>query len=186
MQLLRSWPGGPLEALTSAKEAVDAVRRFIAIYSRPDLTWDDLPFLRQRTRLPIILKGILYPDDARQALDAGVDGIIVSNHGGRQVNGAVSSMEARPGIVDAVDGRVPILFDCGIRTGADIIKAIALGARAVLIGRPYVYALALAGEAGVREVIRNFATDLDLTLGLAGRRSLSELDRPVLIRSTEP
>ena len=180
LQLLRHWPGGPLRGLASAQEAVQAVRRFIAIYSRPDLTWDDLIFLRERTRLPILLKGIVHPDDARRALATGMDGIIVSNHGGRQVDGAVAALDALPAVVAAVEGRVPVLFDSGIRTGADVIKALSLGARAVLLGRPYAYGLALAGEDGVREVLRNLAADLDLTLGLAGRRCMAELDPSVL------
>ncbi len=179
IELLRAWPERPLRAILSG-QALAAVRRFIAIYSRPDLTWDDLPFLRERTRLPILLKGIVHADDARRALDAGVDGIIVSNHGGRQVDGAIGALDALPAVADAVGSRLPVLFDSGIRTGADIIKALALGARAVLIGRPYIYGLTLAGERGVRDVIENLAADLDLTLALCGRRSLRELDRSVL------
>ena len=105
------------------------------IFSRPSLSWDDLPFLRERTKLPILLKGILHPDDARRALDAGIDGIVVSNHGGRQVDGAIATLDALPGVVEAVDGRVPVLLDSGVRGGADAFKALALGATAVLIGR---------------------------------------------------
>ncbi len=172
--------GGPARALSSG-EALAAVRRFLAIYSRPDLTWDDLPFLRERTRLPILLKGIIHPDDASRAVQAGMDGVIVSNHGGRQVDGAVAALDALPGVVDAVAGRIPVLFDSGVRTGADIFKALSLGARAVLIGRPYIWGLALAGEQGVAAVIANLAAELDLTLGLAGRRSLRELDRTAVI-----
>ena len=173
LELLRSFPA---RAVLSG-EALAAVRRFIAIYSRPDLTWEDLPFLRERTRLPILLKGIVHPGDAARAVEAGVDGLIVSNHGGRQVDGAVAALHALPGVADAVAGRIPVLFDSGVRTGADIFKALCLGAKAVLIGRPYVYGLALAGERGVGDVIANLAAELDLTLGLAGRRSLGELDR---------
>ena len=131
--------------------AIAAVRTFLSIYSRPSLTWDDLPFLREQTKLPILLKGILHPDDARLAVEHGVDGIVVSNHGGRQVDGALGSLDSLPRVVAAVDGRIPVLLDSGIRGGADVFKALALGARAVLIGRPYVYGLALAGEDGVRE-----------------------------------
>jgi isopentenyl diphosphate isomerase/L-lactate dehydrogenase-like FMN-dependent dehydrogenase len=159
------------------------VRRFVEIYSRPSLTWDDLPFLRERTRLPIVLKGILHPDDARHALEHGIDGIVVSNHGGRQVDGAIAALDALPPIVDAVGDRIPVLLDSGVRGGADALKALALGARAVLIGRPYVYGVALAGEEGVREVIRNFAAELDLTLGLSGYRSLAELSPEALTRT---
>ena len=181
-ELLRSYPDGPMRALTGGA-ALASVRRFLDIYSRPDLTWSDLPFLRERTRLPILLKGILHPEDASRAVEAGMNGVIVSNHGGRQVDGAVAALDALPGVVEAVAGRVPVLFDSGVRTGSDIIKALCLGARAVLIGRPYVYGLALAGEAGVAELIANLAAELDLTLGLSGRRSLTELDSSVLVPS---
>jgi lactate 2-monooxygenase len=152
----------------------------VQIYSRPSLTWDDLPFLRERTRLPIVLKGILHPDDARRAVDAGMDGLVVSNHGGRQVDGAISTIAALPGVVEAVDGRVPVLLDGGVRGGSELFKALALGARAVMIGRPYAYGLAVAGEAGVREVLRNLAADFDLTLGLSGHRSVAELSPEAL------
>jgi lactate 2-monooxygenase len=183
LELLRCWPGGLRQALASPREVVQAVQRFIAVYSRPDLTWDHLPALRQATRLPILLKGILHPDDARRALDAGMDGIIVSNHGGRQIDGGVAALDMLPMVAEAVAGRVPVLFDGGIRTGSDVIKALSLGARAVLLGRPYVYGLALAGEAGVRQVIRNLAAELDLTLALMGRRGLDELDASALAPS---
>ena len=155
--------------------AIAAVRTFLSIYSRPSLTWDDLPFLRERTKLPILLKGIQHPEDARLAVEHGVDGIVVSTHGGRQVDGALGSLDSLPRVVAAVDGRIPVLLDSGIRGGADVFKALALGARAVLIGRPYVYGLALAGEDGVRSVLKNFAADLDLTMGLAGCRSIAEI-----------
>jgi lactate 2-monooxygenase len=179
MAMARAVPGGTVHNLrTGAARA--AVRRFIATYSRPSLTWADLPFLRQRTRLPILLKGILHPDDARQAVDAGMDGIIVSNHGGRQIDGSIGALDALPGIVDAVAGRVPVLMDGGVRGGADAFRALALGARAVGIGRPYVYGLAIAGEAGVREVLANMMAEFDLTLALSGRRSVSEIDRDCL------
>ncbi len=160
-----------------------AVQRFIQIYSRPSLTWEDLPFLRERTRLPILLKGILHPDDARRALAAGVDGLVVSNHGGRQVDGAVATLDALPGIVEVVGGRVPILLDSGVRGGADAFKALALGATAVLIGRPYVYGLALAGEDGVREVIQNHKAEFDLTMGLSGCSSVSEISPDCLVEA---
>ncbi|WP_246186876.1 alpha-hydroxy-acid oxidizing protein [Microlunatus speluncae] len=152
-----------------------AVQTYLDVFSRPSLSWDDLGFLRDLTRLPILLKGILHPDDARRAVEAGMDGIVVSNHGGRQVDGAVATLDALPAIMAAVDDRIPVLLDSGVRTGADVIKAVALGAAAVLIGRPYVYGLALAGADGVREVIDNLAADLDLTLGLSGHRAVSEL-----------
>jgi lactate 2-monooxygenase len=180
IELVRAYPERFLPALRSGR-ARAAVQRFVQIYSRPSLTWADLPFLRERTSVPILLKGILHPDDARRAVDEGIDGIAVSNHGGRQVDGAIATLDALPPIVAAVDGRVPVLLDSGIRSGADTFKALALGARAVLLGRPYVYGLALAGEAGVREVVANFLADFDLTMGLAGCRSVSEISPETLV-----
>jgi lactate 2-monooxygenase len=180
-ELTRAHPGGFWKNVRRA-EPLRAVQQFIGTYSRPSLTWDDLPFLRERTRLPILLKGILHPDDARRALDAGMDGVIVSNHGGRQVDGAIPTLDALPGIVQAVDGRMPVLMDSGVRTGADVFKALALGARAVCIGRPYVYGLALAGAEGVAEVVRNLMADFELTMGLAGCRSLAEITSESIVR----
>jgi lactate 2-monooxygenase len=182
IQLVRRYPDRFWPALRSGK-ARRAVERFVEIYSRPSLTWDDLPFLRERTKLPIVLKGILHPDDARRAIDAGMDGVLVSNHGGRQVDGAIATIEALPGVVEAVDGRVPVLLDSGVRGGADMFKALALGATAVCIGRPYLWGLAVGGEAGVREVLRNFIADFDLTMGLAGCRSVEEIGPEGLIRA---
>jgi lactate 2-monooxygenase len=182
IQLVRNYPERFLPALRSGR-ARAAVQRFVQIYSRPSLTWEKLPFLRERTSLPILLKGILHPDDARRAVAEGIDGIVVSNHGGRQVDGAIGTLDALPAVVGAVDGRIPVLLDSGIRGGADIFKALALGARAVLLGRPYVYGLALAGEAGVREVVTNFMADIDLTLGLAGCRTVAEIDTEALVRA---
>src|SRR5262249_2405910 len=139
-----------------------AVQRFVETYSRPSLSWDDLAFLRERTRLPILLKGILHPADASAALEHGMDGVVVSNHGGRQVDGAIATTDALPGVVEAIGGRAPVLLDSGVRSGADVLRALALGASAVGLGRPYVWGLAVAGENGVREVIRNVRADFDL------------------------
>jgi len=172
--LTRAYPERFVDGLRSGR-ARAAVQTFTRIYSRPSLSWEDLPFLRERTKLPILLKGILHPDDAARAVDAGMDGVIVSNHGGRQVDGATSTIEALPEIAKAVDGRVPIVLDSGVRSGADAFKALALGATAVGIGRPYAYALAIAGEAGVRELLQNLKADFDLTLGLSGCRSIGEI-----------
>ncbi len=162
-----SYPGSTLSALGSG-DALKAVRTFVDIYSRPTLTWDDLDFLRGCTDLPIVLKGIQHADDARRAVDAGMDGIMVSNHGGRQVDGAIGSIEALPVIAQAVNGQIDIAFDSGIRGGADIFKALALGADVVGIGRPYCYGLAIAGESGVRDVLTNLLADFELTMALAG------------------
>jgi len=180
MALTRAYPERFDRALRSGR-ARAAVQRFVSVYSRPSLTWDDLPFLRERTRLPIVLKGLLHPDDARRAVDAGMDGIVVSNHGGRQVDGAIATLDALPGMVEAVGGQIPVLLDSGVRGGADIFRALALGASAVLIGRPYVYGLAIAGRRGVHEVIANLHADFDLTMGLAGCRSVDEIDRQALV-----
>lgn len=160
-----------------------AVMRFVQVFSNPTLTWDDLKFLREHTSLPILLKGILHPDDASRALDAGAAGIIVSNHGGRQVDGAIPALDALPGIVAAVQGRAQVLFDSGIRRGADIFRAVALGANAVLLGRPYMWGLTLGGEAGVRDVLLNTLADLDLTLALSGYTSCAQLTPEVLRRA---
>jgi lactate 2-monooxygenase len=170
-----AYPDGFWRGLLSG-DARAAVQKFITTYSRPSLSWENLPFLRERTRLPIILKGVLHPDDARKALDYGMDGLIVSNHGGRQIDGAISSIEALPAIVEAVGGRAPILLDSGVYGGADAFKALALGATAVCIGRPYAYGLALAGSAGVQTVLKNMIADFDLTMGLAGCRSVAEIE----------
>jgi lactate 2-monooxygenase len=156
-----------------------AVAHFTATYSRPDLNWSDTARLREMTKLPILLKGVRHPEDAATALAHGVDGLIVSNHGGRQVDGQAASLHMLPLVVAAAGG-IPVLLDSGVRSGADVAKALALGARAVLVGRPYVYGLALAGEAGVCEVIRNMIAEFDLTLALCGLASATELDERCL------
>ena len=166
--------GGVRDALRSPLPRA-AVETFLDVFSDPSLTWDDLARLREWTSLPVLVKGVLHPDDAGRALDHGVDGIVVSNHGGRQVDRSVATLDALPEIVERVAGRVPIVLDSGIRGGADAAIALALGATAVGIGRPYAYGLAVAGQAGVREVVRNHIAELDLTLGLAGHRSVAEL-----------
>jgi isopentenyl diphosphate isomerase/L-lactate dehydrogenase-like FMN-dependent dehydrogenase len=170
-------------ALPVAPEAdtTPAVLHFLRVVSNPALTWDDLAFLRRHTRLPILLKGILHPDDGRRAVECGMDGVIVSNHGGRQVDGAVAALDALPRVVEAVAGRVPVLFDSGIRRGADVFKALALGARCVLLGRPYCYGLAVNGEQGVRDVLMNLLADIELTHGLAGCASFAEVGRVNLV-----
>ncbi|MBI1757846.1 MAG: alpha-hydroxy-acid oxidizing protein [Actinobacteria bacterium] len=156
-----------------------AVLRWAGMFANPALTWDDLRWLRSITDLPILVKGISHADDARRAIDAGVNGVVVSNHGGRQVDGAVAALDCLPDVVAAA-GDVPVLFDSGVRTGADVLKAMALGARAVLVGRPYVYGLALSGEDGVRHALRCLLADFDLTGTLAGVRTLADLTPDVL------
>jgi lactate 2-monooxygenase len=160
-----------------------AIQYWATIFGNPTLTWDDLAWLRERWSGPIVLKGIQHPADARRAIDAGMDGIVVSNHGGRQIDGAIGSLDALPSIVDAAGGQLAILFDSGIRTGSDIAKALALGAKAVLIGRPYVYGLALGGETGVRHVLRTLYTELELALTLAGIARPADLSAEFLSRA---
>lgn len=138
----------------------------------PKLSWKHVAELKKRTSLPVLLKGILHPTDARLAIENGVDGIIVSNHGGRQLDGVISSIDALPAVVEEVGGEVPILIDSGIRRGADVVKALALGADAVLLGRPYAYGLALAGQAGVEKVLTNFMQQTRSSLALAGASSV--------------
>lgn len=162
-----NYPGGLLKNLTSP-EPRGAVQRFMTTYSRPSLQWDDLKFLRSHTKLPVLLKGVLHPDDAKEAVELGIDGLIVSNHGGRQIDGEIASLDALPAVADAVNGKIPVLLDSGVRGGADVFKAVALGATAVCLGRPYAYGLAIAGQRGVEEVIGNVLAEFDLTLGLAG------------------
>jgi isopentenyl diphosphate isomerase/L-lactate dehydrogenase-like FMN-dependent dehydrogenase len=157
-----------------------ALTHWLAVFTGIDHTWDDIAFLREHWDGPIALKGIQCVADARHAVDAGVQGVVVSNHGGRQVDGAIGSLDALPAIADAVGDEVEVLFDSGIRTGADIVKALALGARAVLVGRPWVYGLALDGTDGVRHVLRSLLADLELTMALSGHRSPDGLTRDSL------
>jgi isopentenyl diphosphate isomerase/L-lactate dehydrogenase-like FMN-dependent dehydrogenase len=179
--IARNSPGRLLQNLTAPEPRV-AVQTFLDIYSRPSLNWDDIAGLRDRTSLPIVLKGVLHPDDARQAIDVGVDGIIVSNHGGRQVDGAIGSIDALAAIAPVVDGRITVLVDSGIHTGADVFKALALGADAACIGRPHMYGLALAGADGARDVVANIIAELDLTLGLSGHTSVADITTDALHR----
>jgi len=183
--MARELPGGFVDNVRSPHTRA-AVETFLAIYSKPSLSWDDLATLRSRTRLPVLLKGVLHPDDALRAVELGVSGLLVSNHGGRQVDGAVGALDALVDVVAALGGAgstsVPVILDSGIRSGADIVKALALGAAAVTVGRPHVYGLALDGSAGVQAVLENLVAELDLTLGLIGMRSITELSPAALRR----
>ena len=157
-----------------------AIGEFLGVVNEV-ITWDDLPELRSATDLPILLKGILDPDDARRARDAGVDGVIVSNHGGRQVDGAIAALDALPDVAGEVGGELAVLFDSGIRGGADVAKALALGAEAILLGRPYLWGLVLGGADGVEHVLRMLLAELDLTMALVGARTPADLT-PDLLR----
>lgn len=181
VSIAKNMPGSLRSNLT-APEPRAAVQTFLDIYSRPSLDWGDIARLRDKTSLPIVLKGVLHPDDARQAVDLGVDGLIVSNHGGRQVDGSISSTDALVDIADAVAGQTVLLVDSGFYTGADVFKALALGADAVCIGRPHMYGLALDGAAGARDAVANIVAELDLTLGLSGHTGVADLDRSALKR----
>ena len=179
LDMTRNYPGGTLRS----PEPRAAVETFLDVFSRSSLTWENLSFLRKHTTLPILLKGIQHPDDAELALKHGVDGIIVSNHAGRQVDNAIGSLDALGPVVAAVDGRIPVLFDSGVRSGADVFTALALGAAAVLVGRPYTYGLAIAGAAGAEAVLRNVIAEFDLVLGLTGHRSVVEISADSVVRA---
>ncbi len=160
VSMARAWPGPLVDNLRSPLPRA-AVETFLALYSRPSITWADLAWLRARTRLPILLKGVLHPDDARRALDEGMDGVVVSTHGGRQVDRSIAALDALPEVVAAVGDRAPVLLDSGVRSGADVLTAVALGARAVLLGRPFAWGLALAGNEGVRQVVADVLGEFD-------------------------
>ncbi|MFD4532845.1 alpha-hydroxy-acid oxidizing protein [Kitasatospora sp. NPDC058397] len=157
-----------------------AILEWAGIFGNP-LTWDDLPWLRSLTDLPIILKGVCHPEDVRRARDGGVDGLYCSNHGGRQANGGLPALDALPAVVEAA-GSLPVLFDSGVRSGADVVKALALGATAVGVGRPYAYGLALGGEDGIVHVLRSLLAEADLLMAVDGYPALADLTREALVR----
>jgi isopentenyl diphosphate isomerase/L-lactate dehydrogenase-like FMN-dependent dehydrogenase len=159
-----------------------AARKWAELFSNPSLSWNDLPWLRSLTKLPLVLKGICHPDDARRALDGGADGIYCSNHGGRQANSGVAALDLLPAIVEAC-GSAPVLFDSGVRSGDHVVKALALGATAVGIGRPYVFGLALGGVAGVVHVLRSLVAEADLLMAIDGYPTLADLTPSALVRT---
>jgi lactate 2-monooxygenase len=163
-------------AKSPEEDLLTAAATMLATFPNLGLTWDDLDWLRQQTKLPILVKGVLTAEDARRALEHGIDGVVVSNHGGRQVDGAVAALDALVEVRDALPDAV-VLMDGGIRCAADVLKAMALGADAVLVGRPYAYALAVGGRRGVEELIQNLLAEIDLNLALAGGTSVRDLDR---------
>jgi lactate 2-monooxygenase len=162
------------------EDVLAAAAAMLRTFPNLGLTWDDLTWLREQTELPLLVKGVLRGDDAERARERGVDGIVVSNHGGRQVDGAIASLDALVEVREAVGPDYPLLVDGGIRRGADVIKALALGADAVLIGRLYAYALAAGGSAGVEALVRQLLAEVDLTLALCGASSVRELDSSLL------
>jgi lactate 2-monooxygenase len=166
------------------EDVIGAAVAMLSTFPNLGLTWDDLAWLRGRTPLPLLVKGVLTAEDARRALDAGVDGIVVSNHGGRQVDGAVASLDALVEVRGAVGADPAVLMDGGIRSGADVLKALALGADAVLVGRPYAYGLAVGGQEGAETVLRHLAADVDLTLALVGARRPGDLDETWIAASS--
>jgi lactate 2-monooxygenase len=162
-----------------AEDPQAALGLWTQMFGHQHLDWDGLRRIRDLTHIPLVVKGITHPDDARRALDAGADGLYCSNHGGRQANGGLPALDCLPDVVD-VAGDAPVIFDSGVRSGVHIIKALALGARAVAIGRPYAYGLAVGGAAGIEHVLRCLLAETDLTLGLDGYASIAELTRECL------
>ncbi|MFQ6394790.1 lactate 2-monooxygenase [Nocardia sp. KC 131] len=171
-------PAPPEESEAAMRAAIGA---WASVFSNHALRPADLARLREWTDLPIAAKGILHPDDARQVVDAGADAVVVSNHGGRQVDGSIAALDALPVVVASIGDRADVLFDSGIRTGSDMLIALALGAKAVLYGRPWAYGLGIAGRAGVRHALRLLLADFDSALGLSGCASPAELDRSLVV-----
>ena len=169
--------------VSSPGRSLSLARLVSQLLSNPGATWEDLGRLREQWQGPLVIKGTLTAEDARRALDHGVDGVIVSNHGGRQLDGAPAALDALPEVVDAVGDRAEVYLDGGVRRGSDVAKALALGARACFIGRPWLYGLAMAGEPGVTRVLELLRDELDETLALAGRPSVAELDGSLLGRA---
>lgn len=163
-------------------EQATVIQGMLDSIHHPTLSWDHIAELQKATTLPILLKGILHPNDAALAVEKGIDGIIVSNHGGRQLDGVISSLDALPAIVEVAQGQIPVLIDSGIRRGSDVIKAIALGADAVLIGRPYIYALATGGQAGVEHLIGAFIQEITVSMGLVGAANIDQLRKSMIVK----
>jgi L-lactate dehydrogenase (cytochrome) len=174
---------GNLEKAVPEARSPAAFREWVDAQFDPSVTWDDIAWVRDNWSGRLVVKGVLDADDARRAADAGVDGLIVSNHGGRQLDSVPSTVNALPDVADAVGDRVEVLADGGVRSGLDVVKMMALGARAVLIGRAWAWAVAGRGESGVRHVLRSMKADIDVALGLTGHTSVSELDRSALYRT---
>lgn len=161
----------------------DAIEEFIEIFSDPGLDWSEIEGLAESTELPVFVKGIMHREDAQTAVERGIDGVIVSNHGGRQIDGERAALDVLEPTIEAVPEEYPVLFDSGIRGGSDVFKASALGADAVLLGRPYLYGLGIEGADGVEAVIKNVAAELDITMGLCGIESVESITRDYLVAS---
>ena len=164
---------------------LQAIRTFIDVFGDPSLMFDDLEWLCEFADLPVVVKGVLHPEDACEAVERGADAVVVSNHGGRQVDNAVPALDALPRVVSSLPDDVPVVFDSGVRRGSDALVAMALGAHAVGLGRPYAYGLAVDGGDGVEAVLKNFLADLDLTLGLVGYDDVEALDTEAIVRADE-
>jgi len=167
---------------TAAAAGQDPFAQEVNAASHAALDWGDLEWLIAQTRLPVIVKGLVRADDARRAVDAGARGLVVSNHGGRQLDYAIASLDALPEVVEAAAGKVPVLLDGGVRRGTDVLKAICLGASGVLIARPYLYALAVAGADGVRRMLAMLRQEIELSMSLLGAKNLSELNKDLTTR----
>ncbi|TCN22687.1 alpha-hydroxy-acid oxidizing protein [Mesobacillus foraminis] len=159
-----------------------ACQKALAEGNNTCFSWKDLEYITQQTELPVLLKGVTHPDDALLAAEHGAAGIVVSNHGGRQLDGAIATLEALPSVCEAIEHKIPVLLDSGIRRGADVLKALALGASAVLVGRPYIYGLAVAGEAGVKAVAENLIAETELQMAICGRKSIEEIDSSLVLK----
>jgi L-lactate dehydrogenase (cytochrome) len=166
-----------------ARTSIGAFGPLMAEQLDPAVSWSDVEWLRKQWQGPLVIKGLLHPDDAREALRRGADAIVVSNHGGRQLDGAVASITALPAIVDAVGDAAPVMIDGGFRRGVDVVKALALGARAVLIGRPHLWGVACAGEEGVYWVLELFRREIDRALALGSWDSIAKLDRSIIFHA---
>jgi L-lactate dehydrogenase (cytochrome) len=177
---------GNLEKAVPGGRSLSAFRQWVDSQFDPSVTWDDIAWVRENWTGRLLVKGVLDPEDARRAVEVGVDGVIVSNHGGRQLDSVPSSARALPEVVDAVGGQVEVLADGGVRTGLDVVKMVALGAKAVLIGRAWAWSVAAAGESGVRHVLSILNADIDVALGLTGRNSIADVDRSALYQAGAP
>jgi L-lactate dehydrogenase (cytochrome) len=177
---------GNLERAVPEARSPAAFRDWVDAQFDPSVTWDDIAWVREHWSGPLLVKGVLDPDDAQRAVEAGADGLVVSNHGGRQLDSVPSTARALPDVVDAVGDRVEVLVDGGVRTGLDVVKLLALGAKAVLVGRAWAWAVAARGEAGVRHVLDVIRADIDVALGLTGHTSVTGVDRAALYRAESP